>query len=151
MQVRDVHECSCSATNAQAALINASCATHAGQRGSGLRPGVLLKNVLNLVPELSAFANLELRVMYNKDSSNVGPAEWKKLAMLLHKERDHYDAFLVIHGTDTMAYTASALSLMLVRASLCPEPAALSESVRVCQSLRRCQSLPCVPEQTCAD
>lgn len=86
----------------------------AGQKGSGLRPGTLLKNVLNLVPELAAFANLELRVVYNKDSSNVGPADWKKLAMLLHKERDNYDAFLVIHGTDTMSYTASALSLMLV-------------------------------------
>lgn len=75
---------------------------------------MLLKNVLNLVPELSAFANLELRVVYNKDSSNVGPADWKKLATVLHKDRDNYDAFLVIHGTDTMAYTASALSLMLV-------------------------------------
>jgi L-asparaginase/Glu-tRNA(Gln) amidotransferase subunit D len=40
--------------------------------------------------------------------------------MVLHKEREHYDAFLIIHGTDTMAYTASALSLMLVRQYLPP-------------------------------
>lgn len=87
---------------------------YAGSRGSGLRPGALLQNVLTVVPEVNAFANLELRVVYNKDSSNVGPAEWKQLAKLLHKERDNYDAFLVVHGTDTLAYTASALSLMLV-------------------------------------
>jgi L-asparaginase len=74
----------------------------------------LLDNVLSLVPELAAFANLELKVVYNKDSSNCGPAEWRKLATMLHEARDFYDAFLVIHGTDTMAYTASALSLMLV-------------------------------------
>jgi L-asparaginase len=87
----------------------------AGTKGSGLRPGALLKNVMALVPELSAFANLDLKVIYNKDSSNCGPREWKKLAVTLHNAREHYDAFLVIHGTDTMAYTASALSLMLVR------------------------------------
>ena len=54
-------------------------------------------------------------MIYNKDSSNCGPAEWKQLAQTLHAARDKYDAFLVVHGTDTMAYTASALSLMLVR------------------------------------
>jgi Asparaginase, N-terminal len=96
------------------------CSGCAGSKGSGLRPGTLLKNVLALVPELSAYANLELQVVYNKDSSNVGPRDWKRLASILHKCRPNYDAFLVIHGTDTMAYTASALSLMLVRT--CPDP-----------------------------
>jgi hypothetical protein len=111
----------------------------AGQKGSGLRPGVLLKNVLNLVPELAAFANLELRVVYNKDSSNVGPVEWKKLAMLLHRERDNYDAFLIIHGTDTMSYTASALSLMLVRGSFA-WAAGLEQSECMHASLRRARA-----------
>ena len=71
--------------------------------------------MLQLVPEVAAFANLELRVVFNKDSSNVGPTEWAHLARLLDRERDAYDAFLIIHGTDTMAFTAAALSLMLVR------------------------------------
>lgn len=43
-----------------------------------------------------------LQVVYNRDSSNVGPADWARLARLLHKHRDDYDAFLIIHGTDTM-------------------------------------------------
>jgi Asparaginase, N-terminal len=74
---------------------------HAGTKEAtpGLRPGTLLRNVLDLVPELSAFANLDLKVVYNKDSSNCGPTEWKQLARMLHKARRQYDAF--IHGTDT--------------------------------------------------
>lgn len=43
----------------------------------------------------------------------MGPAEWIKLAKVLHKYRDQYDAFVIAHGTDTLAWTASALSLML--------------------------------------
>ena len=76
--------------------------------------GDMLNNLLNVVPELNEFANLHLKVAFNKDSSRVGPREWVELAKLLHRSRKHYDAFLVVHGTDTMAYTASALSLMLL-------------------------------------
>ena len=39
--------------------------------------------------------------------------QWVSLARMLDAHRDEYDAFVVVHGTDTMAYTASALSLML--------------------------------------
>ena len=76
--------------------------------------GDMLNNLLNVVPELNEFANLHLKVAFNKDSSRVGPKEWVELAKLLHNSRKQYDAFLVVHGTDTMAYTASALSLMLL-------------------------------------
>lgn len=55
-----------------------------------------------------------LQVVYNVDSCRIGPKEWVQLAKILHKHRNDYDAFLVVHGTDTMAYTASALSMMLL-------------------------------------
>lgn len=76
--------------------------------------GDMLNNLTTVVPELNEFANLHLKVAFNKDSSRVGPKEWVALARLLHNNRKDYDAFLVVHGTDTMAYTASALSLMLL-------------------------------------
>ena len=44
------------------------------------------------------------------DSSNMKPEVWEKIAQVIEKEYDNYDGFLVLHGTDTMAYTASALS-----------------------------------------
>ena len=49
--------------------------------------GEMLGNLLNVVPELSAFANLHLEVAFNKDSSRVGPAQWQQLAKLLHRNR----------------------------------------------------------------
>lgn len=47
------------------------------------------------------------------DSSNMTPAIWAELAQLVHTHYSTYDSFVILHGTDTMAYTASALSFML--------------------------------------
>lgn len=47
------------------------------------------------------------------DSSNMTPEDWNCIAMEIAKEYSNYDGFVVFHGTDTMAYTASALSFML--------------------------------------
>jgi len=47
------------------------------------------------------------------DSSNMGLEDWVKIARDIERHYDAYDAFIVLHGTDTMAYTASALSFML--------------------------------------
>lgn len=47
------------------------------------------------------------------DSSDVGPEEWKILATILQDNYEKFDGFLILHGTDTMSYTASALSFML--------------------------------------
>lgn len=47
------------------------------------------------------------------DSSNMGPDQWKQIAEIIGNNRQAQDGFVVLHGTDTMAYTASALSFML--------------------------------------
>ncbi len=47
------------------------------------------------------------------DSSDVRPAVWERLAKLIEENYEDYDGFVVLHGTDTMAYSASALSFML--------------------------------------
>jgi L-asparaginase len=47
------------------------------------------------------------------DSSNMSPEVYKELAQLIKKEYDQYDGFVVLHGSDTMSYTASALSFMI--------------------------------------
>ena len=46
------------------------------------------------------------------DSSNMTPSFWVSIAEIVEREYDRYDGFVVLHGTDTMAYTASALSFM---------------------------------------
>ena len=47
------------------------------------------------------------------DSSDMGPQEWRMIADWIAKNYEAYDGFLILHGTDTMSYTASALSFML--------------------------------------
>lgn len=47
------------------------------------------------------------------DSSDVSPEHWEKIAKTIYDNYDAFDGFVVLHGTDTMAYTASALSFML--------------------------------------
>ena len=67
------------------------------------------------VPELSRL-NYQLDVhSFNPviDSSNMDAEVWKTLAELIYKNYDSYDGFVILHGSDTMAFTASALSFML--------------------------------------
>lgn len=47
------------------------------------------------------------------DSSDVHPVTWEKMALCIAENYDEYDGFVILHGTDTMAYSASALSFML--------------------------------------
>lgn len=47
------------------------------------------------------------------DSSSINPSHWEEMAHIIEENYDRYDGFVVLHGTDTMAYTASALSFML--------------------------------------
>jgi L-asparaginase len=47
------------------------------------------------------------------DSSDVGPGHWRRMAEIIGSVYDRYDGFVILHGTDTMAYTSSALSYML--------------------------------------
>jgi len=47
------------------------------------------------------------------DSSNMNPFFWVEIVEVIHKNYENYDGFVVLHGSDTMAYTASALSFML--------------------------------------
>jgi len=47
------------------------------------------------------------------DSSDVDPEVWERLALIIQENYEDYDGFVVLHGTDTMAYSASALSFML--------------------------------------
>jgi len=67
--------------------------------------------------EFPAVRNLNVDISVYKmeaiDSSNVTPARWSELAHIIADNYDKYNGFVVLHGTDTMSYTASALSFML--------------------------------------
>lgn len=77
-------------------------------------PGFLSQCVRNMPeffrPEMPEFTISEYSPLM--DSSDMTPADWLHIAEDIQANYDHYDGFVVLHGTDTMAYTASALSFM---------------------------------------
>ena len=84
-----------------------------GRRPTPLQPDTYAQEIVARVPELAALATVETRILCNLDSSDVGPDEWSALAEEVAQARAAHDGIVVIHGTDTMAYTASALSFAL--------------------------------------
>ena len=69
----------------------------------------------NEVPELQKFKFSLDTISFNPliDSSNIQPDFWIRLVTIIHENYNLYDGFVILHGTDTMSYTASALSFML--------------------------------------
>lgn len=73
------------------------------------------KSLTKQVPELNRFQLALHSVSFKKpiDSSNMHPRVWIELAEIIEKNYEVFDGFVILHGSDTMAYTASALSFML--------------------------------------
>jgi L-asparaginase len=73
------------------------------------------RHITDHVPELRKFGYQLHSVSFDpvKDSSNIDPGVWIKIAEIIEKGYSHFDGFVILHGTDTMAYSASALSFML--------------------------------------
>ena len=78
-----------------------------------LAPNEFASTVLEHVPELSKLAQIETRVLFNLDSSDLTPSHWMDLAEVIYDARDRFDGVVITHGTDAMAYTAAALSYVL--------------------------------------
>jgi len=74
-----------------------------------------LENLHSKIPELNATdINLKtVSIQQAIDSSNMTRHEWAELASIIQKNYQNYDGFVILHGSDTMAFTASALSFML--------------------------------------
>lgn len=77
------------------------------------------KQLLQKIPELKHLdCNIET-VSFKKpiDSSNINPEKWVEIAEIIEKNYADFDGFVVLHGSDTMSYSASALSFMLENSS----------------------------------
>lgn len=78
-----------------------------------LEPGHYARALVEQLPEYVGFAHVDSLVLYNLDSSDMGPEQWAELARTIAEKRHEYDGFIIIHGTDTMPYTACALAFAL--------------------------------------
>lgn len=83
-------------------------------RNGSLRP-LPFNHIMDEIPEISKAQCFISSYTFNPplDSSNVNPEQWVKIASVIEKNYNKYDGFVVLHGTDTMAFSASALSFML--------------------------------------
>ncbi|TNE74124.1 asparaginase [bacterium] len=85
-----------------------------GKSGTSYMDSQVSENVVKQeLPELQQLADIDILGLFYEDSSNLNPEHWKKLANAIAEHYQKYDGFVVLHGTDTMAYTASALSYAL--------------------------------------
>ena len=82
---------------------------------SGSLVPIDFRHISDHVPELRKFGYDLHSISFDpvKDSSNIDPSVWVKMAEIIEESYDDFDGFVILHGTDTMAYTASALSFML--------------------------------------
>ena len=80
--------------------------------GEGLEPqrSEVMERELN---QLRTYYHITVRDVMCLDSSNIRPEEWQTIAGAIYENRSGYDGIVVSHGTDTMAYTASAVTFML--------------------------------------
>jgi L-asparaginase len=69
--------------------------------------------LLERIPELNTLADIDILPLTSVDSSDITPAVWLTIARAIFQRIKEYDGFVVTHGTDTLCYTAAALSFML--------------------------------------
>lgn len=95
-------------------LLIATGGTIASSEGKdGLTPTVTGEELLRFVPDLQKQSKISVLQLFNIDSTNMRPAHWKMIQDAILKYYSDYDGFVILHGTDTMAYTAAALSYLI--------------------------------------
>ncbi len=93
--------------------------------GNGLSPTLTGEELARSVPEIEGLVELDIVQPMNIDSTNMRPADWLRIAEVVRNGYDTHDGFVILHGTDTMAYTAAALSYLIQNS---PKPIVLTGS-----------------------
>ncbi len=80
---------------------------------NGLKPGISSDEIIQFIPEVTDFCEVEAVQLCSIDSTNMTPEIWCDIVKEIQAQYDKYDGFVISHGTDTMAYTAAALSYLI--------------------------------------
>ncbi|MBV1757512.1 MAG: asparaginase [Dethiosulfatibacter sp.] len=79
----------------------------------GLAPSIPPKEMLTYLNDIGGICLIDTHELINIDSTNIQPEHWLEISSFIEKKYDDYDAFIITHGTDTMAYTSAALSYLM--------------------------------------
>lgn len=93
----------------------------------GLTPELNTHQLLAYLPRIAQLCHVDCIQLYSLDSTSIHPTHWLGTAQAIREHYDDYDGFVISHGTDTMAYTAAALSYLIQRS---PKPIVLTGSQR---------------------
>lgn len=80
---------------------------------NGLAPEIKAAELLEAIPEVNEICECECIQICNIDSTNLGPKHWLYIVDTIRDVYNSYDGFVISHGTDTMAYTSSALTYLM--------------------------------------
>ena len=94
-------------------IINTGGTLSSVKSSKGLVPGMRSDDMLEELRMVSRNLELETEDFCSLDSANIGPKDWSGLAEMIARKSYDYQGIVVIHGTDTMAYTSSMLAFML--------------------------------------
>ena len=79
----------------------------------GLTPELTPQQLLRYVPAIKDICQVDCLSLFSMDSTNIRPEHWIAVAEAIRANYENYDGFVISHGTDTMAYTAAALSYLV--------------------------------------
>ncbi len=89
-------------------------ASRVDYRTGGVRPALSASDLYSVVPELADVAQIETQILLSLFSENITPQQWTEIAQTVAKKiHEGFDGVVLAHGTDTMGYTAAALSFAL--------------------------------------
>jgi len=94
---------------------------------NGLAPELTSEQLLRYLPDIGKICEVACIQLLNLDSTNMTPDHWLTIARAIRENYDDYDGFVVAHGTDTMAYTAAAISYLIQNS---PKPIVLTGAQR---------------------
>lgn len=93
--------------------------------GNGLSPALTGEELARSVPEIAGLCELDIVQPMNIDSTNMRPSDWMRIRDVIEEGYADHDGFVILHGTDTMSYTAAALSYLIQDS---PKPIVLTGS-----------------------
>lgn len=79
----------------------------------GLAPQITSEEIMHYIPRVKELCNVSTIQVCSIDSTNMEPEKWIQIVETIRDHYDQYDGFVISHGTDTMAYTAAALSYLI--------------------------------------
>lgn len=99
-------------------LLIATGGTIASRKGEhGLTPQIPAEELLHYVSGIEEFCHVTPLQLMNLDSTNIQITHWRKMAACIEENYEKYDGFVICHGTDTLGYTAAALSYLVQNSS----------------------------------